>query len=158
MQLHTTHCRTALQEHKTHSCSYTHPTADLPCRNTKHTHAATHTPLQNCPAGTQNTLMQLHTPHCRTALQEHKTHSCSYTHPTAELPCRNRQHTLAATHTPLQNCPAGTENTLLQLHTPHCRTALQEHKTHSCSCSGYNMRFQTRTCNIVVCEMCDFQM
>ena len=28
------------------------------------------------------------------------------------------------------------KHTLKQLHTPHCRTALQEHKTHSCSCSG----------------------
>src|SRR4029434_9432245 len=50
---------------KTQNESFTRPTAELPCRNTKHTHAATHTPPQNCPAGTQNTLMQLHTPHCR---------------------------------------------------------------------------------------------
>ena len=44
---------------KNQNHSYTHPTAELPCRNTKHTHAATHTPLHNCPARTQNTLMQL---------------------------------------------------------------------------------------------------
>src|SRR4029434_9432244 len=73
-----------MHKYKTHSLAHTLHNTLTRTHTPQHTHAATHAPLQNCPAGTQNTLMQLHTPHRRTALQEHKTHSCSYTHPTAD--------------------------------------------------------------------------